>query len=268
MYYGGSGLKTFEVDGRSALVRSSDNKMLDIVGNDWNPVQNIDAFDFFTDYVMEGDMMMSTAGSLFDGQKIWAMAKVKESFDVLPGDQVDSYMLFSNPHKYGSAIDVRFTPIRVVCNNTLSLSLGTDSKNSVKVNHCREFNPEMVKEQLGIASNKFAQYKEVAQFLAGKKFTVDAMLEFYSSVFPTNKAADSVETLGTTAKRCYEVLETQPGAQFAEGSFWQLVNSVTYHIDHNAGRVSDNRLDSAWFGGNAKRKNTAMDKAIQLANVA
>ena len=259
-----------EVSGRQALVRSSDNTIMDIVGQDWNPVQNEEAFEFFSEYVLAGDMQMSTAGALFGGSKIWALAKVKESFDVLPGDQIDSYLLFSNPHQYGKSIDVRFTPIRVVCSNTLSMSLSGSSTNAVKVNHRNEFNPDMVKDQLGIASSKFAQYKEVAQFLASKRFSVDSMLEFYSSVFPhaSRKTPETVEQLSKPAKGCYEVLETQPGAEHAEGSFWQLINSVTFYTDHQAGRNANNRLNSAWFGANATRKNQAMDKAIELANAA
>ena len=56
---------------RSALVRSSDNRILDIVSNDWNPVQNDIAFDFFNEFVMAGDMTMETAGSLKDGQIVF-----------------------------------------------------------------------------------------------------------------------------------------------------------------------------------------------------
>ena len=110
-----------EIKGKKALVRSGDNKVLDVVGDNWNPVQNDEAFEFFSEFVNAGDMEMHTAGSLKGGKMVWALAKVKESFDVLKGDQVDSYLLFSNPHMYGKSIDVRFTPIRVVCNNTLSL---------------------------------------------------------------------------------------------------------------------------------------------------
>ena len=259
-----------KIPGRQALVRSTDDSIMDIVGKDWNPVQNVDAFEFFSEYVLAGDMEMNTAGSLFNGSKIWALAKVKESFDVLPGDQIDSYLLFSNPHQYGKSIDVRFTPIRVVCNNTLSMSLAGKDQTAVKINHRNEFNPDMVKEQLGIASSKFAQYKEVAQFLASKKFSVDSMIEFYADVFPhaSRTKPTDVHQLSKPAKGCYEVLDTQPGAEHAEGSFWQLVNSVTYYTDHQAGRNTDNRLNSAWFGANANRKNKAMDKAIELANVA
>ena len=108
---------------KEALVRTSDNKVLDIVGKNWNPVQNEEAFNFFNDFCATGGMSMHTAGSLKGGQVVWALAKVNDSFELFGGDKVESYLLFSNPHKFGQAIDVRFTPIRVVCNNTLTLSL-------------------------------------------------------------------------------------------------------------------------------------------------
>ena len=131
--------------GSFALVRNTDNKVLaPSVGQNWNPVQNKEAFDFFAEYVESGDLEMHTAGSLMDGKMVWALAKVKQGFELFKGDEVENYMLFSNPHQFGKSIDIRMTPIRVVCNNTLTLSLSTDSDSMVKVNHRREFNPEMV----------------------------------------------------------------------------------------------------------------------------
>ena len=93
--------------GQKSLVRETDGKILTTVGENWNPVQNSEAFEFFSEYVLAGDMEMHTAGSLKDGQMTWALAKVKDSFELFKGDQVDSYLLFSNPHQYGKSIDIR-----------------------------------------------------------------------------------------------------------------------------------------------------------------
>jgi phage/plasmid-like protein (TIGR03299 family) len=260
------------VPGKKALVRSSDDLLLDVVGDDWNPVQNKDAFNFFSEFVMAGDMEMHTAGSLKEGRNVWALAKIKDSFTILGEDQVDSYLLFSNPHQYGRAIDIRFTPIRVVCNNTLTLSLESKAMNSVKVGHRSVFDPNMVKEALGIASEKFAKYKEMAEFLASKRFTADSLIQYYNEVFPfTHKAAqsvDSVQHLSKTAKEAFAVLETQPGARFGEGTWWQALNSVTYLTDHKLGRSNDSRLQSAWFGINQARKLKAVNKAVEYATAA
>ena len=217
--------------GMKALVRSSDNKVLTNIGQVWNPVQNEDAFNFFSEYVLKGDMEMHTAGSLKGGQLVWALAKVKESFDLFGGDTVESYLLFSNPHKYGFSIDVRFTPIRVVCNNTLSLSLEAKAERSVKVGHRTEFNADEVKKALGIASAKLSQYKEMAEFLGSKRYNIDNLIEYYNTVFP--RTADkrvqnqelSVETLSKNAKAAFDAIELQPGAKYAEGSWWQAFNS-------------------------------------------
>ena len=85
--------------GNKCLVRETDGRILTTVGENWNPVQNETAFEFFSDFVMEGNMEMHTAGSLKDGQMVWALAKVKDSFELFGGDKVDSYLLFSNPHQ-------------------------------------------------------------------------------------------------------------------------------------------------------------------------
>jgi phage/plasmid-like protein (TIGR03299 family) len=259
--------------GQKALVRETDGRILTTVGENWNPVQNETAFEFFSDFVMSGDMEMNTAGSLREGQMVWALAKVKDSFELFGGDKVDSYLLFSNPHQYGKAIDVRFTPIRVVCNNTLSLSLDMKAEQSVKVGHRVEFDSVEVKKALGIATEKLANYKEAAQFLGNKRFTQDSYIEYLNTVFPrtadkrTQGKGLSVETLSRNAKAAYDVLESQPGAEYAEGSWWQAFNSITYITDHVQGRNEDNRLYSSWFGGNQLRKTNALKTAIEFAEV-
>ena len=263
-----------KVPGHQALIRSSDSKILDVVGEDWNPVQNKEAFKFFSEYVLAGDMEMNTAGSIKDGRNVWALAKVKESFTILGDDRVDSYLLFSNPHQYGKAIDVRFTPIRVVCNNTLTMSLNSASKNQVKLNHRSVFDAETVKTTLGIAHEKFGKYKEMAEFLASKKFSVDSLIQYYNDVFPHTYNKDKsvkvtkADDLTKTAKAAMSVLDTQPGANFGAGTWWQAFNSVTYLTDHEMGRSADTRMESAWFGINQARKIKAANKAVEYATAA
>ena len=260
--------------GQKSLVRGTDGKILTNVGENWNPVQNADAFNFFSEYCMSGDMEMHTAGSLRDGQMVWALAKVKDSFELFGGDKVDSYLLFSNPHQYGKAIDVRFTPIRVVCNNTLSLSLSQKADKSVKVGHRTQFDAYEVKKALKIASDKLNTYKDMAEFLGKKKFTTEAYIEYLNTVFP--RTADkkvqgmslSKDTLSRNATLAYNVLETQPGAEFARGSWWQAFNSVTYITDHVQGRNADNRLYTSWFGYNQVNKKKALESAIKFAEAA
>ena len=259
------------ITNKQALVRSSDGSVLDVVGKGWNPVQNADAFNFFEEYVRAGDMQMHTAGSLNDGKMVWALAKTNESFELFNGDVTENYFLFSNPHEFGKAIDIRMTPIRVVCNNTLTLSLSQDSNAMVKVNHRKEFDSAEVKEQMGIAKEKMEQYKTMAEFLGSKRYTSENIVQYFNEVFgsPAKEKVDGELPFTTrNAKLAYENLDVQPGANFAQGTWWTAFNSVTNMTDHLQGRSNDGRLVSSWYGRNRKVKLNALDKALEYAEAA
>ena len=264
MYYMDDLGEMGEVPGKSALIRSSDNKVMDIVGSDWNPVQNAEAFEFFREFVDSGDMKMHTAGSLKDGKMVWALAKVNDGFTIKTAqgeDSVESYLLFSNPHQYGKSIDVRFTPIRVVCNNTLTLSLNQNVDQYVRMGHQRPFNAEDAMATLGMAHKKLETYKEAAEYLCQKSYTSEQMVDYFNQVFPSASDRDS-----NKSRVAQEVMHTQAGANLGEGTFWQLYNTTTYMADHTLGRNSDTRLQSSWYGSNANMKKKALELAVEMAN--
>jgi len=259
--------------GAEALIRDKDSKVLSIVTDNWNPCQNKEAFEFFTDFVSTGDMQMHTAGSLKGGSHVWALAKINDQFELFGGDKVEGYLLFSNPHQFGKCITVQFTPIRVVCNNTLTLSLSETSGRMVRVNHRREFDADMVKETLGVASHKLAKYKAMAELLGKKRYKQLDLVNYFNKVFPKtsdkkDEVANENQPHSRAAKLAMAVVDTQPGAEFAPGSWWSAYNAVTYLTDHELGRSVDTRLTSAWFGVNQTKKVKALNLAVDMANAA
>ena len=186
----------------------------------------------------------------------------KDSFELFNGDQTDNYFLFTNPHQFGKAINIRMTPIRVVCNNTLTLSLSQNSDQMLTVNHRKAFDAAEVKEQMGIAREKLDQYKSMAEFLGSKRYTSENIIQYFNEVFGT-RAKEKVDNVipftSRNAKLAMENLQTI-GANFAEGSFWQAFNTVTYMTDHLQGREGDSRMVSSWYGRNRKVKLNALDK--------
>lgn len=257
-----------------ARVRKIDGKpdevdYLSMVSDDWHINQNSEVFSFFDEFIQAGDMTMHTAGSLKNGRVVWALAKINDGFEIFGHDRVESYLLFSNPHEYGKSIDVRFTPIRVVCNNTLQLSLRTVSESSIRLHHRSAFNAEMVKETLGIAREQLSHYKETAEFLGSKRAQASSVSDYFKSIFPatTAKKRESGE-MSRVAGIMAAALETQPGTEFAPGSWWQAFNAATFTIDHLAGRDQESRLYSAWYGGNRQKKIDALNKAVEFAQAA
>lgn len=264
--------------GKSALVRSSDNAILDTVSNDWVPNQNIEAFNYFDEFVKGGGVQMHTAGSLKGGKIVFALAKAHDSFEVFGGDQVDSYLLFTNPHEFGKSIDVRFTPIRVVCNNTLTLSLRTKGKGidggawNVSTTHRSAFDPKKVKEAMNMASLKMDRYKEMAEFLGSKRFTKESLEAYMTAVFPkmvpsAKRDEEEDPEMSGNGVLALSLMDTQPGAEFAQGSWWQAFNAVTFMIDHKVGRSVDTRMTSAWTGLGRSNKVKALERAIEMATV-
>ena len=266
--------------GHDMLVRESDGQPLDMVKENWVPVQNADAFEFFREFVEAGDMEMHTAGSLQDGKRVWCLAKVKDDFTINGDDRVDSFLLLTNPHMYGRAVDIRFTPIRVVCNNTLTLSLANKGDYQVALNHKKAFDAQEAKELLGIAKGKMETYKDMATFLSSKRYTDAQLRTYFSTVFANQnpkvkgigfnpESVEDFEKYGSkNAKTAMNIIKTQPGAQFAEGSYWQAFNAVTYMTDHVLGRENDTRLASSWYGVNKNKKTKALETALEFAQAA
>jgi phage/plasmid-like protein (TIGR03299 family) len=269
MEIGGKKVKT----DYEALYRDSDNKVLTQITKNWHEVKMKEFSDFFEEFVASGDMQMHTAGSLMGGKRVWMLAKANEGFSLFNGkDEVQSHLLFTLPHEYGKVIDIRFTPIRVVCMNTLTLALSGKDDLSVRLNHRRKFNPELVKETLGIARNCLGDYKEMAKFLASRKFKKAQLEDYFATVFPSNSKEaenDNAElVLSRPAKTAMEHMDTQPGHELGAGTWWQPFNAVTYVIDHKLGHGSDTRLTSSWYGGNRKKKINALKAAVEFAEAA
>ena len=151
------------------------------------------------------------------------------------------------------------------------MSLSDKSKNEVALNHRKAFDPTIVKEQLGIAHEKFEMYKDAARFLAKKQTKVEDLVQYFNAIFPNGDKTKEVKTyedLSRTAKKTYDVLEIQPNAEFAMNTYWNAVNAVTYMTDHELGRNADTRMQSAWFGANQTKKLKAMNLALEMADVA
>lgn len=261
---------------QTALMRDSDGSILSYVPDDWNPCQNAEAFEFFTEFVNRGEMEMHTAGSLLNGRRVWALAKVNDKFKLRFGkkeDVVENFLLFSNPHEFGRTITIDMTAIRVVCNNTLTLALSKASDNIVKIKHTHKFDPEAAMAILFNARKQLEEYQTRAEFLASKKADPEKVREYFNVVFPSFSkkevaANDNAPAGSRNAKIAMDALETQPGAKLGAGTWWAPYNAVTYLMDHHLGRTQENRVNNIWFGQMRDKKVIALNKALDYAKAA
>ena len=259
---------------RCALIRERDGKLLDTVSENWKPVQNDAAFAFFERFTQIGDMTMEVAGSLMGGRRVFALAKVQESFRLAraPEDVTESYLLFTNPHQYGHSVDIRFTPVRVVCMNTLTLALGQrNSEYRVSFNHARGYDEDTALEVLGLATDRLQTYRRQADFLASRRYTEASLEQYFKEVFRPLTPPRARKSGKPKPPRNYErallLVEDQPGHQYAPGTWWNAFNAVTYLTDHQIGR-DETRLGTAFYGHGKTRKLKALNLALEYAEAA
>jgi phage/plasmid-like protein (TIGR03299 family) len=266
------------------IVRDSDNKVLSQAGSSYVPIQNEDIFEFFKKFTEAGHMTMETAGSLKGGSEIWGLAKIAEDFELAGGDMIKGYLLINQPHIVGKSMVIKLTPIRVVCNNTLTIALKEQGAGTFRMPHVKEFNQDVIRsaeEALGISAEVMTRFKEGATFLSKKKAKTGDVLNFISSVYqpgllgPNGKPIDEQtpmrDQLNQSASLVFDALDKQPGADLAstKGTWWGALNAVTYVEDHMRKEVEQgNALHRAWFGSGALTKSRALDQALQYAKVA
>lgn len=253
-----------------ALVRDSDNKVLDVVGRAYTPVQNHQAMGFFREFVEGGKAYIDTAGSLRGGKIVWVLASLNKSFKLAGKDEVKGYLMMSSPHQQGKAQIMKFTSIRVVCNNTLTAALRSDKKSELRRAHRAEFDAaaqDKAKDALGIARDQFEEFAEFSLKLSKTKVDPLQAARLIAQAFGDEDLADaeSIELVRKEGSKgtviALDALEKAPGAKLlsADGTAWGVLNAVTYTTDHSLRNSADSRLFHAWFGRSAGIKDRATE---------
>lgn len=264
-----------EFDDRIVLFRSDNKAPLGLVSDAFNRVQPRDVLEFFRDLVSGGGGTLETAGTLFGGRKLWAMAKFGEDIRVADKrDTIKQNLLLATALDGSMATEGSWIATRVVCNNTLQIGRNEKTALRVKVNHRGKFEPKTVKAELGIeqAQSVFertvADLRRLTELPMTPQNVVLATAELFKPDFrqlddkAQNKVLNSkpVQSIGRLALDGAAIGSDMRGMA---GTAYGWLNAVTEYVDHaGRARTADNRLDSAWFGNGAELKERAFDVAM------
>lgn len=254
------------------LRKARDNRerdiMLGLVSRQYVPLQNQEAFRFFDAIVGEGAAIYETAGALGDGERVWVLANVPGEIRVSRNDMVRKYLLLSNSHTGDSAVCVKFTPIRVVCQNTLILAL-KDGEKAFRVRHSKSMHWRLaeVAEFLRVVHEVFQAAEESFRMLIRVKMTPQRLDDYLESVLP--RSADEKRTQTRPRRwQAITVLFDTPDARVPEvrHTLWAAYNAVIRFEDYRETRgTAERRLDRVWFGAGADLKLQALQAAERFA---
>lgn len=253
--------------------RSDNGAMLGIVGDGYNVLQNSQAFSFFDAIVGVKEAMYHTAGALGAGERIWLLAKLPGYIRTVGDDVTEKYLLLSTSHDGSSSVHVMFTPIRVVCQNTLNVAIGSAS-NRVKVRHTLNMGARIgdIQKDLGIINQRFTIFEDATKQLAMKQVTREALQGFIKTSGLVPKETEQTEGMSTRASNIMEevsrLFEYGKGSDLegSKGTLWGAFNAVVEYVDHQRGGEDlGKRTNSLLYGSGSLIKQQAFKNALELA---
>lgn len=258
----------------NAVVRTTDNSILGVVSPNYTPLQNIDAFNFFNRFIDSKQAVFETAGSLKGGKRVWILAKINNDPMVIGNDDtVEKYVLLAHGHDGTMSVRTGFTPIRVVCANTLAMSVNNASSKLIRLKHTKNLkeNLERVSEIMNLANQEFEATAEQYRFLTNRSVNQSDLEKYVKLVF-VGKNYKQLENEGKNPARdimpkIVRLFEEGTGSnlQTAKGTFWGAYNAVNEYLGYERGSDDAARLDKMWFGDGANLNHKALDIAIKLA---
>lgn len=265
-----------------ATVRTDIFVPLGTVGNRYNPMQNTQAFNFMDSLVGTKEAKYETVGALGKGETVWLLARIPENVSVNGREEIEKYLLLSNSHNGHTSLTVQWTPVRVVCQNTLAVAI---------LNHGRRFSAkhtinldnklDTAQKMLGFANKYFEEFIKEAEKLLLIKPNQDQLENYFGKLYTVE--TDVVKELlldrrvpkGELERHVYNSYELYlhgmgNDVEPAKGTAWALFNGITDYLDHavptSKGNSIENRFAKSQFGLNADVRQKAWEMAQEMVN--
>jgi phage/plasmid-like protein (TIGR03299 family) len=269
-----------EVPDFYATIRNDTEQVLGVVGKDYEVVQNVNAFEFFDSIVGGKDgILYETAGALGKGERIFITAKLPDYIRVGKDDLIEQYLFLTTSHDGYGSITAAFTPVRIVCANTLNAAMRNHS-NGIKIRHTASANERLKQahQLLGITNQLANELEEVFNRWAKIRITDNAVKHLIQIAMAPNKEVlqnlqnGKQDELSTTynnmVSRVMEYALTSPTQQEAttKGTLFGAYNAVTGYFQNVRNFKDDeSKFKSIMYGTGLQRSQTAFDLCTEFA---
>ena len=266
---------SIEVPSYFATIRTDNDAVLGVVGKDYQVVQNRDAFSFF-DSIVEGEgILYETAGALGKGERIFITAKLPNYIRVGSDDLIEKYLFLTTSHDGFGAITAAFTPVRIVCANTLNAAMHNHT-NSIKIRHTANARERLQQAHklMGISNKLAIKLEELFNQWAKVPITdseIKKLIEL--ALAPTKETlhgvgADGKSLLSTQFQNVceqaftYAMSNPTQTVETTKGTLFGAYNAVTgYYQNVRNYKNEEAKLKSIVLGGTAQQRTT---KAFRL----
>ena len=236
---------------------------------------NHETFRFLKAFAEAGEAYIQTVGQLDGGRIIWALAGLNVKFSVNGSDPVEGCLLFASRDEKRDSVHMLVMAVGEVCGNTFQVA--SEGRSLFKNTFRRVFIPtppflspaathlddtviQKAKDNIGLAREAFARFTSDAERLAGLTLDEATAQRYMAEVFQSEKLAEK------KTKQAVEAITRVSGRNLEKAAMtaWDLLNAVTYTVDHQLSKNQDSRLRLSWFGSHADIKKRAFDLAMKL----
>jgi phage/plasmid-like protein (TIGR03299 family) len=203
---------------------------------------------------------------------VWLLAKLPGEIRVADDDITEKYLLLSNGHDGLSSVQVKFTPIRVVCNNTLTMALRRGAK-AIRVVHTRDMKLrlETARQNLHLINSHYQEIEGNFAAMVKVKMNNARLSSYLTVVFPDPEEPNDERAFERECRdraRAAFLFENGTGNKLkgVAGTLWAAYNGVAELVDHGRRRRSTGQhLEHIWFGSGAAVKARAFKAATVQA---
>jgi phage/plasmid-like protein (TIGR03299 family) len=269
-----------EVPNFFSTVRTDNDTVLGVVGKDYQIVQNRDAFSFFDSIVGGDGMLYETAGALGNGERIFITAKLPDYIRVGNDDLIEKYLFLTTSHDGSGSITAAFTPIRIVCANTLNAALRNQT-NTVRIRHTSNAKQrlEQAHKVLGISDHLALQLESIFNNWAKVRISDNEVKKLIQSALAPSKEVLKTLQEGRTddlstcfinmVDNAYEYAMSDPTQLMntTKGTVFGAYNAITGYFQNVRSYKDDEaKLASILMGGTGQlRAQTAFDLCTNYA---
>ena len=236
-----AGMTTKTMDDKKVLFRSDTQDSLAVVGSEYKIVQPGQVLDFFSDLVGIHGLKLSAAGTIMGGRRFWATADLGNGFETVKGDVITGQLLLATSLDGSMSSIAKCVQTRTICANTMSVAIGENSKNLIKVSHRSTWDANQVKLDMGLISEGWGKFSDDMKKLANIEISdMEANSYFVNKLYDKNKSAED-QTWGTvkTVANLMSLFKGGMGAEFAPNSAYNILQAVTENADHFGVRKVD-----------------------------
>lgn len=281
------------IAGYQAITRMDNGRTLSVMTETYTPIQN-DSLIRIAEALHE-DINMDAVCVLSDGKKVTFTARIRGAEgDVVPGDPVQQYLVGCTSHDGSIPFQLLFSPIRVVCQNTLSAALGLASSqrhrdSSIRIRHTKNADSLLARlpELVDVRRRQFIGGLDELRHMAATPCSMSQFRHYITTVFADQLQGTINDVRGDKSTARPRVLEDLPGwaslkrkfdgeaigteLQASRGTAWGAYQAVTEFITHESGKSKDpteaarKRLESIYWGQGYKAISIAHEKALSIS---